>query len=1464
MVSTRKRSISQCSDTGEATLPRHGLLNNPWSIDTTRTSEHAEAQEDSAIIDEVLRFMDLTKQQHKQSDETIPVVDALLLSVQADQTRGRALVSSPDIAKLLLPWATKQLVYHATRDHAEPEKEKVHHYWRVLSTCLEHLRTSDEGSTVLSQTLNQSVLNKLVLFAAQSSSQENRSVHNYATISYTQMVDHLYRPTLDLAAKGLLVQTCQIETADAISASTLSLLKRLKRNANPKKTFQLFAEIPVLEAMAKLVAGGHVTNQVQELLWDVFFNPTHHLDGFRSLQMDVSTETTTEHPTIDRTFRCYQQDFMETLVQLVKDNQTDVIQMVPLLLEGFISQNQAWDRDHKTGRKRSVSETASLQFKFWVQLARPLLDHLQNDQLVVATSLRQTVQLVMTHDLYLPSFEDKDQKHFLFLKHMATRLMEPSSSAALRAELLRTMDILMKLNHHVIHDRLSQFISHMLTLTSNTGIAKEMLPVVMVTIVNAYHQLRQLDYFFECIVATVSESKAPDTMASLNLILHHPTVADKLSSSIASCPHGQLRQLFRTLDSWIIQATSMTCHSDDDNDGQMAVVVKLFGVLVRHVTVDQHAASDMFQLCTSTLAGSVKLLLDHKTTLAIQKHGLELCGWTLDLKTRCAFWLSSDEDQGAGEGDLCDSSFLPLLIKVAASAKQEGGFDNESFGSMISELQLKACYRIQQLHSLVHKQKQRGSLGGTNESLEACQFEEDARGLVHFIFVSLTPATDTMTSLTQNGWKLLSKFVHLWIHYAMPIHITSFVNWIISTIIVETENIACETLKQNVTVAQMVVAALFRDASLLEIEQIASLIGRVGIALLADTYTAILSQNPAYPEEENGVMDGVRLTCSVESEKWETTHAGALSSVMRKIECISCDWATHINGRVKTASKAHRLLQFLNGMHGRLASIEDVGTLFESILRLHTLNCKILMNLSLTRNTKTVALADILVKALASLRDVASKLLMEDQGQRQITFKLISCLNFEVIHSTVLNPTLKEAYRDNICGFQHKSNYLLECSTTWLATDHGDDGITTIVEVVELLTNKPTDNLLLFHPIMTSLLKLGSTLTDSVRLCFGRIVKLLNAAVRRAHVQMTAEYDVFLTDVLRLAAIQRDADFREIEKLVQAAAEDSNHIRSSEERAYLVACLVAAGSGNDLIEICEQLYTDVTTREHGLGLLDAVFGTLVRQEGDDECGEISDLLERLEMFPASKTWIASHIFCLLVKNVDDKGVREAAIAKFAHKYFFRGLQLLKRPSDLLDAKQLGILHQGELLMTELTKHKDIVNIKERDVALFLSQICLLLGPASATTDPIPTEIFTICYNLLSTLLQRFPKQLYTCAPSLFSTLRLLLRHTLYGPGLEAEVESRAQMLSRLCEFLLPHQDVFKKHVLVLLLEYIQALKAEMNPFRKRALMPAIFSLLSTLSVFEQQQLNALTDATGKILFTTVYSSYQRGQYKGQY
>jgi hypothetical protein len=137
-------------------------------------------------------------------------------------------------------------------------------------------------------------------------------------------------------------------------------------------------------------------------------------------------------------------------------------------------------------------------------------------------------------------------------------------------------------------------------------------------------------------------------------------------------------------------------------------------------------------------------------------------------------------------------------------------------------------------------------------------------------------------------------------------------------------------------------------------------------------------------------------------------------------------------------------------------------------------------------------------------------------------------------------------------------------------------------------------------------------------------------------------------------------------------------------------------------------------------------------------------------------------------------------------------------------------------------------------------------------------------NVVSVICHRFSKQLYACVPLVTSTLHSLLGHLIRTDMSEAQVVSRGTALARIVESLVAHRDVYKKHVLGLVVTYLVAVQDDLIAVKKRYLLPSIYWLLDILGSHEIKQLMSLLDARGRSNYRTIQQSYQKFHvYKGQ-
>merc|ERR1712130_416908 len=118
---------------------------------------------------------------------------------------------------------------------------------------------------------------------------------------------------------------------------------------------------------------------------------------------------------------------------------------------------------------------------------------------------------------------------------------------------------------------------------------------------------------------------------------------------------------------------------------------------------------------------------------------------------------------------------------------------------------------------------------------------------------------------------------------------------------------------------------------------------------------------------------------------------------------------------------------------------------------------------------------------------------------------------------------------------------------------------------------------------------------------------------------------------------------------------------------------------------------------------------------------------------------------------------------------------------------------------------------------------------------------------------------YESIPNFAILLRGLLDHVVVLRlfPLPPNHDGKIREFARLAEFLHPHKDVFRKHVIGLLSRYADALTGGIHPAVKVAMTPAVYALIDLCSSYELEQLKGTMSPEGKMLFRPIFQNYQK-------
>jgi hypothetical protein len=192
------------------------------------------------------------------------------------------------------------------------------------------------------------------------------------------------------------------------------------------------------------------------------------------------------------------------------------------------------------------------------------------------------------------------------------------------------------------------------------------------------------------------------------------------------------------------------------------------------------------------------------------------------------------------------------------------------------------------------------------------------------------------------------------------------------------------------------------------------------------------------------------------------------------------------------------------------------------------------------------------------------------------------------------------------------------------------------------------------------------------------------------------------------------------------------------------------------------------------------------------------------------------------------------------------------------------------VIIEIGSKRDIITLRERNIARILGIVTGTMKVLDRCIDGDPQLIesqimaFDSCFNLTSFFLQRFSKRMHSCVASLIVTLAAMLKFSLFCPMPEQSIVSCGQKFSRLAELLLPYGEVYKKHILCLIIQFVNGLRGDIGLVRKKSLLPGMYCLLDIIQEHETMQLNAMLDEMGRALLRSVHEGYKKTHvYKGQ-
>ena len=1219
---------------------------------------------------------------------------------------------------------------------------------------------------------------------------------------------------------------------------------------------------------------------------------------------------------------CYQQALFSSTKTLIGDaaGKEDIYLFIPLLIEGFMCQSLEWDKigEKNASRKQSrVDTTARVQFRFWSTLVYPMLDILKktNESLdgskmqSMLLSIQKCLALLLKFDAYLPSFADPGNQHLNYLTaagEVLLSLAERRRGGPETTEYLRTFQHLFTLNHHIYHEKLSRLI----TCTANPSDShqKSSSSELLCTLCCTYQKLRQLDHFVRNVLSCADNNLLSDgsDFKARSSFLHDASFLRALTSAIQNSPIGQTQEVWGLANQHILDSAKSA------NTEALVHSVDVFVIILKAVRVGPFSSKAIQELCEQTMATTVSALLGlndgqddsmssgFDLTCAMTSCGLNLWGWIVHCHTKCCFWLNempheTVDEEGGGNNRMCDAKLIPVLLTSIKSilSSEHGG------GTSLEALQLLACHRIQQLHSSIYQQQQLEGMSDTSGATHEGSLEmiEEVKLLVNFIV--------RCACSRAGGWKVICENLVNWIPYAETEHVDSFLRWFFFIQAIEdadreTERVRVPGLNEELPYTKYVeeraaAKALLLDASFFETPGLFQRVAPVG------------------------------LSCATELLYHETPQI-ASTSMEELPQILGSRSSKKIEARFNCAREAASILSTLNLMISSCGDCEDTNLIFERALHIHTYTVECLRSCesSTLDNYQTGVRLVCICRELLS--DSLRKMSVTNVDYMHQGESIVKSLLHDVFCSTKeILDFMRKA--DNESLLQFEPDILNSGSTVTLATvmysihsfDACKSHLEALVPAFEAALEGTTDSALLCYFNITmmrpSIQLLVNSKVSRTEKAFAFAVDEVILAVRQAlksfcvryiHSKLCVDanipsdeilpgYMYFVADLLaaeqviskRRTGPAEDEDLQiSVRQILDRTISLLGSSGAFTDDPMQVGILYIFGSiiGNDLVpstrtletklkvqEIIMHQYKETKGRIHPL--VDSSYAKVLSDTSAAEASVLaSDLLTSLNESDGEDriSSLSAVLYCFHMMTHVVKGKSQRHIlSPLARRLLPITFDLMHPFSQHLQVSygswSIQVRTAQGLIRTLIGKN-DLILLKGCDVSNILATInTIFCEPLHLEDGPRNDErVYASSCAVVTSLLKHYPKQLYGCAPSFTSAMRSLLNHVMKSKREDDEGTKMIKEFRKVCELLPEHKDIFKKHIMHLVLYYIDGMQKSMDPWIKTQLEPSVFLLLDTLSEFETKQMNTLMRPTAKALFQSVFKNYQKHQYKGQF
>lgn len=1406
-------------------------------------------------------------------------------------------ISENDVCLLLLPWAVRSILSGTNLTRWT---------WHSLFVSMNVIVNSNDSYAMYSlssQVLTQSTLFKLcpkvALFIVSSSegdaSPETKSDNiamSYATKAYIILTEKLFNPTMDVACKSLLLAILGVETQpspdyDSVLLATLKLIHRLMIHGkgNPKTIFQLLSSGPILIALSKVVryfrtretVDAVVAGQALRLTKKIFsfglFDSSHHLQGFYSLFHKMKTAPFSSSSIMENqkdnelgSFRCYQEELLATVEQTLSQHEVEkksckdilsVIHVISMLFEVFLEQKLEERGDNVSKKKSQAPDPVNMHFQMfagWMVRLQRIVETGNNSLRSAALqSMLSMLESLLEHNAYSASQHDEGGYFYNFLAAVYNQISASTSTPTGDGESLECsipiLKVLLRLNHRLVHESMEKLIVRSLEVgvMGNEQHAAD----ILVEVFSTYEKLRQQSYAMGAILKALStlRSDGKNVEADLFLdLLNAERVRLAASQALSSCPILLVKEIFVLLEEWLALVFSEKHNESQNSEPSLCVAVDLLEIVCQSTIVDKSTALHIADLCEHFMenAGSslACFMAGNKGSFSdtVADLSSSMCAWIIDLHTRCAFWL--------GRGN-------PLAIPTSLSEHLSSfmclkSSNSSNFNGIFNGVALLACNRLTQIDTEIHEEE-REAIESQGESKNTDALVLEGKALASSIFNLGSQSNFTDLRPNRHPWFIIAKHYIQWLKFADDDHISLFLRWVCKTTFLPTLNDSQDPVLTTSTCGKV---DLFRDSRFMEHD---------------------LIYKRLFPEALMASFDLIKLEVSRRGNENDCEVIGLLSVVNhpKSDDSIACSLHYLQQKEVKFMIEnpddrlLHSFRRALYLLRVVAAPSVDARDAFYDKDEALQLLCKLdfafraLAFPSMTKLPEWKNTHCVLRKIISQqIQPILTESLRKCPKKRQQSLETIERMFESFAMNDQGSLTIDEIAVSS--GIEH----LVSCIVSALFESGSVSNlIGSLRNIAALATKRKHKSALIAFGRFVSegvrkymesdsfsareLTPFLDTLWDVAKLRCETDFLLDDTSGRR----LRFEGMLLACDILRLEfnEAQYLLLFDEIadDESIAICKDTTTEEYASQSRVYIIGFLALSCTERAR---CKRLINAIIGEKEGNLLLDASFINLFTHLTEDDVDELLQKLINLQIQESTLRYLLLSVQCANKEQT-------TAISKHAQTIFILTTKLLNTCSRNKRKERPTVgLDLALEIVDFLLNHRDVIIFREFDIAVILSHMSAILGDCNqhAVSD-VAVSTFSWCATILTSMFQRYSKYLYACVPSVISLYFCLLSYAMFGP----DDRKVTQQFAGVCELIVAHKEVYKKHVLGIVLEFVWQVGSLSLENRNRML-PAIYSLLDTMSTYEMQQLNASMGTEHKVLFRTVYQAYQKGHtYKGQ-